>query len=98
MFQPDIIANEVYQLEKLILVAFIAIAAFTMPNTQQIMQRYRPVINTSLLKRLSRHSIFYRMTWRPTALWGAIILALYIMCLNTLMDAGRVQEFIYFQF
>jgi len=98
MFQPDIIANEVYQLEKLILVALIAIAAFTMPNTQQIMQRYRPVINTSLLKRLSRHSIFYRMIWRPTALWGAIILALYIMCLNTLMDAGRVQEFIYFQF
>ena len=69
-----------------------------LPNTQQVFRRYRPTADAANVATLPRLSPFRRFAWRPNAAWGALLLVLYIAGLNTILDANKVKEFIYFKF
>jgi D-alanyl-lipoteichoic acid acyltransferase DltB (MBOAT superfamily) len=73
--------------------------ALIMPNTQQIMRRYRPALaghrtppgaGITIGKRL-----FQRLFWRPTTLWAVAIGAIAAL---GFMALTSVSEFLYFQF
>ena len=74
-------------------VIFLFFVATLLPNTQQIMRRYRPAIETY---KDEIACLRYRwMEWRPTLPW-----ALFTAVVFTLAVLGltRVSEFLYFQF
>jgi D-alanyl-lipoteichoic acid acyltransferase DltB (MBOAT superfamily) len=62
--------------------------AFFLPNTQQIMTRYRPALGSCRLPVTS-------FQWRPTVTFGAIAGAL---AAAGFMSLHRVSEFLYYQF
>lgn len=72
------------------------VIAFVFPNTQQIMQKYNPVINMADYTKVK--SFWSRFLWRPTALWFLCIFVFYICSFVTLWKQSISQEFIYFQF
>ncbi|ASJ75497.1 MBOAT family O-acyltransferase [Granulosicoccus antarcticus] len=62
-----------------------------MPNTQQIMHRFTPVLEpVSPASGISRH-----IQWSPSWPWFLVI---QLMSLYTLLHLSRVSEFLYFQF
>ena len=64
-----------------------------LPNTQQIMRRYRPAFETyqGEIKRLN-----YRwLEWRPTKTWGIFTATIFVLAV---LGLTRVSEFLYFQF
>ena len=64
------------------------IVAWTMPNTQQIVARFQPALD-------SVQAASGRLLWQPTRLWaGAMGLAAALAVLHL----TRVSEFLYFQF
>lgn len=67
---------------------FVAVA---LPNTAQIMRRYRPVIYVSHLPTV-REGYF---AWRMTVIWAVITAAFFGL---GFMGLSKVNEFIYFQF
>ena len=82
------------------LCAAILIAVF-LPNTYQIMRRYRPVLETVPMQRVSVFG--YRLPlvvrpWRPDVSWAIFIAVLAVMALYTISRSDAYVEFIYFQF
>lgn len=68
-------------------------AVWTLPNTQEIMARYRPAYETVTP---SRVGFFYQiLTWRPTLGYAA---ALALILALSLLSLRQVSEFLYFQF
>lgn len=67
------------------------IIAFYMPNTQQIMHRYRPVFEN----RKNYQAKTVKVTWRPTLKWSLITSFLFVYATLSLT---RISEFLYFQF
>lgn len=67
--------------------------ATLLPNTQQLMRRYRPAFETY------KGEIFplpYQwMEWRPTFLWASFITGIFIIAL---INLTQESEFLYFQF
>jgi hypothetical protein len=59
-----------------------------MPNSQQIMARYRPSVKS--LKEPLR-----RFQWRPTWQWALLTIVLAALSLN---EMEKISEFLYFQF
>lgn len=98
MFLPGAWLAHDFKPEKIALWLGGALICFCLPNTQQIMQRYMPVLDHHNIQKIMRETLFFRAVWRPTAAWCAALLALYVLSLDILLDANRVQEFIYFQF
>jgi alginate O-acetyltransferase complex protein AlgI len=74
-----------------ILIGF-AVVVF-LPNTQQIMRRYRPAFET-YQGEVSRLPLRWQ-EWRPTLPFALFIISLLAM---SIMGLTRVSEFIYFQF
>ena len=66
----------------------LGLAAFLLPNTQELLHRYRPV-----LERSGRTQ--GRCYWRPAPLWGAYTALLFGMGILAL---PQVSAFLYFQF
>jgi len=72
-----------------------------LPNTYQIMRRYRPVLETVPMQRIS---IFgYRLPfavrpWRPDVSWAIFMAVLAVTALYTITRSDAYVEFIYFQF
>ena len=60
-----------------------------LPNTQQLMAAYRPVIE------LYQRQAVVRLKWRPTTAWAILIAALALWALQSM---NRISEFLYFQF
>ena len=90
MFNENIIGNPKIMILWIILLIFISTL---LPNTYQLMYRYRPVFQSSysLILRLR----FRWQEWRPNYIWsilGFIIFVIAIMCLK------QDSEFLYFQF
>ena len=69
-------------------VVALAAIAFTLPNTQQWMARYAPVLD-------GRAPVRTGALWRPSAAWA---LAVGVMGTACLLSLDRVSEFLYFQF
>ena len=67
------------------------LSAFYLPNTQQFMQRYRPVFEKSQYYKNSALKII----WRPTFAWSCFISILFVYATLSLT---RMSEFLYFQF
>jgi len=83
-------ANPYYGVAWIIILLLISVA---LPNTQQIMRRYRPAFETyqGEIKRLN-----YRwLEWRPTRVWALISSAIFALAI---LGLTRVSEFLYFQF
>ncbi|MEO1201636.1 MAG: MBOAT family protein [Pseudomonadota bacterium] len=82
-----------YGSKQVMFTALLLWAIWALPNTQEIMSRYRPAFESidfqpkSLLERL--------YNWRPTKGYASIIALVFTVCLLSLR---RVSEFLYFQF
>ncbi len=74
-------------------IAVVWLAAWTFPNTQQLMGAYRPALNYVRERNLSSFSRMLR--WRPTLQWSGIVVIMMVLSFLTL---SRVSEFLYFQF
>ena len=70
---------------------FLIICTFLMPNTQQFMRRYRPVLDSKIVLRNMNSG----MLWRPTFGWAICISFLLVYAMLGLV---RPSEFLYFQF
>ncbi len=62
-----------------------------LPNTQQWMHRFRPVVGKLLTPAIPDE----RLTWKPNWIW-AFVLA--IMFVTSFVQLHKVQEFLYYQF
>ncbi len=69
-------------------IALLAAVAFFLPNTQEMMRRYRPALSLGLRS-------LQRWQWRPTPAWSA-----YAACLLAVgvLSLPEVSAFLYFQF
>ncbi len=92
---PDRSALEVKASHAFRAVCCLAIVWF-LPNTQQFMRRYQPVLGLrEVSRRDARVGARRWWQWRPTALWTVFII---LLLLGTIYQFDKVSEFIYFQF
>jgi hypothetical protein len=80
--------DQVYLTLELLLVATLA------PNSQQIMQRFRPTIDR--FKPLA--GALARWTWQPNLAWLSVMTLLFVWALLEIPRGDKVSEFLYFQF
>ena len=66
-----------------------------LPNTQQFMRRYQPVLGLRDVNRHDRIGPRRWWQWRPTPVW---MLLLILLLLGTIYQFDKLSEFIYFQF
>jgi D-alanyl-lipoteichoic acid acyltransferase DltB (MBOAT superfamily) len=64
---------------------------FFLPNTQQLMRRYRPVYEKPVYYQTSAKTLL----WRPTAAWSFALTFLFVYAV---LGLSRISEFLYFQF
>jgi hypothetical protein len=67
------------------------VIAWGLPNAQQLLHRYRPVIATYAGELLAPS----RLVWRPSAAWALLTAALLI---TAAVNLTHVSEFLYYQF
>lgn len=80
--------------------AAVVLALWIMPNTQEIMSRYRPALLSGAYKTHKptlewAHVMSRYLVWRPTWGWSTAIAILAVVSITHLQ---RVTEFIYYQF
>jgi D-alanyl-lipoteichoic acid acyltransferase DltB (MBOAT superfamily) len=80
--------DQVYLTLELVLIATLA------PNTQQIMQRFKPTIDR--FKPLA--GALARWTWQPNLAWLSVMTVLFVWALLEIPRGDKVSEFLYFQF
>ena len=77
--------------QTLAVIAALIAAAAVLPNSQQILRAFQPVLD-----RISEPTgLLARIQWRPTAAFGALTAVLF---LTALMYSWKSSEFLYFQF
>jgi alginate O-acetyltransferase complex protein AlgI len=77
-------------------VAVAAWLAFLMPNTQEIMRKFRPALDFQSRPAASHTGwLGRRLQWRPTQGWAA---ATAVLLLAGLLALNRPSDFLYFQF
>ena len=76
-------------------ITVLALIAWFAPNTQQIMARYRPVLEHRAIDAMALRTRW--LLWRPTYAWSAAMALLSAAALVTLW-IGSNADFIYFQF
>ena len=67
--------------------------ALFLPNTQQLLYRYRPT--TASYSKEIQHLRYRWMEWRPTLPWGLFVAAIFTI---SLLSLTKFSEFLYFQF
>jgi len=74
-------------------VVALLLASMFLPNTQQLLRRYRPVLKTykNEVPRLRHRWI----EWRPTIPWAFFTFGIFII---TILSLEQASEFLYFQF
>jgi alginate O-acetyltransferase complex protein AlgI len=79
------------------LLGFLSLIAWICPNTQQVMAKFEPAFDWARASRdvapLPRGLRW--MAWQPSIGWTLMSI---VFALAVLMNMGRVQEFLYFQF
>jgi alginate O-acetyltransferase complex protein AlgI len=79
-------------LEPLLMIVVGSLVVFLLPNTYQMLRRYRAaIVYDDSLKQSEAH----RLSWRPNALWS-LCFAFFLGV--SLMGMTRISEFLYFQF
>lgn len=79
------------QAEVLAKIAALLLGAAVLPNSQQILRAFQPVLD----KIPEPRGVFARLQWRPTAGFGALAAMVF---LTALMFSWKSSEFLYFQF
>ena len=69
------------------------LASTLLPNTQQLLRRYRPALET--YKNEIPCSRYRWIEWRPTAPWTLFTFGIFII---TILSLTQASEFLYFQF
>ena len=69
------------------------LASTLLPNTQQLLRRYRPALET--YKNEIPCSRYRWIEWRPTAPWALFTFGIFII---TILSLTQASEFLYFQF
>lgn len=69
-----------------------AVIALALPNTQELMAKYRPALNFS---GQSTRPAFLALRWRPNLAWGA---AFVVMMILGIFAIAEPTEFLYFEF
>ena len=74
-------------------VVALLLASMFLPNTQQLLHRYRPALGTyeNEVPRLRHRWI----EWRPTIPWAFFTFGIFII---TILSLEQASEFLYFQF
>lgn len=75
-------------------IAALLLTALLLPNTQQIMRRFRPALDAT---DEPPGGLLQALTWKPTALW-ALALACLALASVSCVILQRQTEFLYFQF
>jgi hypothetical protein len=63
-----------------------------LPNTQQIMSRYRPALE---VYRDKYPVLRFRFDWTPSRAWALLTAMIFLW---VVLDMNKVSEFLYFQF
>ena len=79
--------------EVLLFIILLASIAFFLPNTQQIMNHYKPAYES--YKDEISYKGFKWMEWKPNTLWALFISALFTI---SVLSMGRIVPFVYNQF
>ena len=80
-------------------IAILLPLALLMPNTQEIMKKFKPALDSKFIE--NRHSIrllkrfVSKITWKPNWHWAAIIA---LTATAGILSLSEVSEFLYFQF
>jgi alginate O-acetyltransferase complex protein AlgI len=77
--------------QALVAIGALLVAAAVLPNSQQILRAFRPVLDGVA----EPAGVLARIRWRPTAAFGALVAAVF---LTALMYSWKSSEFLYFQF
>jgi hypothetical protein len=77
----------------LIAIFLLIVTAILPPNTQQIMNRYKPAFET--YKNEVKQSKYLWMQWKPNFIWSIIITSVFIV---SILSLSEESEFLYFQF
>jgi len=80
------------KIEGVLMLVLLYIIAFYIPNTQQIMRKYKPALNMLVDKAGKIDRVFQ---WRPTQLRAFIITVAGLLCI---VNMNKINEFLYFQF
>ena len=81
-----------YGWEQLAWLIVLGVIAFLLPNTMQLLARYKPALLSQSLSVALQSS---RIQWRPTVYWAT---TLAVLMSWALLAINRVDEFLYFQF
>ncbi|MEH6591113.1 MAG: MBOAT family protein [Halioglobus sp.] len=87
------LSHNIIGLESLPLVIALALTAWFMPNTQQLLRYYRPALN--VYKEIGSNKGDKKYLWRPSVAWGVFI---GLSSSLAILSLGKVSEFLYFQF
>lgn len=80
-------------------ISFLLIVVWFAPNTQQIMENYRPTLEEYLVEtsRVKDSNLWQKLQWQPSVIFGTILGLLLFICIKTLLSAPAT-EFVYFKF
>jgi len=70
----------------------LALICWMMPNTQEIMRRYEPAVNSDRYVDATAKRF---ITWRPTTLWALFLALMFVVAVASM---NRITEFLYFRF
>ena len=70
----------------------LALICWTMPNTQEIMRRYQPAVNSDRYVDATAKGF---ITWRPTRKWAWVLALMFVVAVASM---NRITEFLYFRF
>lgn len=78
-------------------IVVLLLACWLMPNTQQLMARYRPALQYHLKRAMLEgwDRRYLKLFWRPQLGWA---IAIGLLATYTLVYVARISEFIYWQF
>ena len=75
------------------LITFLLLIIFSIPNTQQLMSRYRPALN---MTNNERKEWWYNLiVWKPNLSWALVFAFMFCFAVTSLI---KVSEFLYFNF
>lgn len=75
-------------------IAVAALVAFGMPNTQEIVSRFKPALDFRRARRAAGAPAPW-LLWRPTRRWAA---AIALLAMGSVLSLNRPSDFLYFQF
>lgn len=95
-FGVDFEGSNVFQSSPgLLWVGALFLIAWIMPNTQQIMHRFTPALESKISPVTAPPKLLSWAVWKPNAFWALVILGASIYAVASMT---QISEFLYFQF